>query len=225
MLKRSVALMSIVSALFVASNALADDDDRVFPPDSQPFGHGYGQWSVRWWEWVFSIPTAVNPAASDNTGALCGVGQQGPVWNLAGTFSPGPVTRTCSIPAGRGIFFPVVNGECSTAENPALTTEAQLRNCAVSQLQPVDVLQAELDGVPIQDLDDFVFQSPLFTYWAPADNVVPVPGGPLTSHSVADGFFVMLKPLSVGSHTLHFKGGISSVGFIIEATYHLHIVP
>ena len=231
MLKRSVAVISIVSALFVASNALADDD-RVFPPDAQPFGLSYSQWTVRWWEWVLSIPSSANPAADNATtgaGVFCGVGQQGPVWNLAGVFSnlnPIPVpTRTCSIPAGRAIFVPIINGECSTAEGNG-STEAQLRSCAVSQLQPVDLVQAELDGVPIGDLDDFAFQSPQFTFWLPADNVIGVLGAPLTTPSVADGFFVMLKPLSVGNHTLHFKGGITGPGgFIIEATYHLHIVP
>jgi hypothetical protein len=229
MLKQSLFFVSIVSTLLLASNARADDD-RVFAPDSQPFGLSYGQWSVRWWEWVLSIPTSANPAADNATtgaGVFCGVGQQGPVWNLAGVFSnlsPLPVpTRTCSVPEGRAILFPVINGECSVAEG---TPEAQLRSCAISQLQPVDVLQAELDGVPIGDLDDFVFQTPLFTFWLPQDNVIGVSGGPLTTHSVADGFFVMLKPLSVGNHTLHFKGGITGPGgFIIEATYHLHIVP
>lgn len=45
----------------------------------------------------------------------------------------------------------------------------------------------------------------------PADSLfgdpVNFPAG-LTSQSVADGYYVMLTPLSVGQHTLHFTGGI-----------------
>jgi hypothetical protein len=37
------------------------------------------------------------------------VGQRGPVWLLAGTFSGGSATRSCSIPQGEWLFFPVVN--------------------------------------------------------------------------------------------------------------------
>ena len=69
----------------------------------------------------------------------------------------------------------------------------------------------------------FQFQSPLFSFWLPADNIIGLSGGPLTSRSVADGFFIMLKPPSVGSHTLHFRGGITGV-FVVDVTYHLNIV-
>jgi len=89
-------------------------------------------------------------------------------------------------------------------------------------MRAVNVLEAELDGVRIQELNDFEFQSPLFTYWLPADNIIGISGGPLTSPSVADGFFIMLRPLSVGQHTLHFRGGFP--GFVIDTTYHLNIV-
>lgn len=32
--------------------------------------------------WMFSIPLDVNPANPAETGANCGINQQGPVWNL-----------------------------------------------------------------------------------------------------------------------------------------------
>jgi hypothetical protein len=35
---------------------------------------------------------------------------------------------------------------------------------------------------------------------------------------VADGYWVLLPPLSTGSHTIHFVGGIASQGFALDVT-------
>ena len=37
------------------------------------------------------------------------LGQRGSNWFLAGTFGASTVTRTCSIPEGATLFFPVIN--------------------------------------------------------------------------------------------------------------------
>ena len=42
---------------------------------------------------------------------------------------------------------------------------------------------------------------------------------------IDDGFYVMLKPLEVGHHTLRFRGQIPAVGFAVDVTYHLDVVP
>ena len=39
----------------------------IFPPDSNPYGFSYSDWTVRWWKWVLSIPKETNPI-SDITG-------------------------------------------------------------------------------------------------------------------------------------------------------------
>ena len=62
---------------------------------------------AKWWKWVLAIPASQNPIF-DQTGADCGLGQNGGVWYLAGT-TGGAVTRTCTIPAGKSIFFPIIN--------------------------------------------------------------------------------------------------------------------
>src|SRR5262245_530845 len=81
-------VMVMVLGLMVSSPfSLAADDvhPAVFPPDSQPFGKSYRQWSAEWWQFVFSLPLSANPLF-DETGEKCVVGQHGPVWFLAGTF-------------------------------------------------------------------------------------------------------------------------------------------
>src|SRR4029079_2045176 len=70
--------------------------------------------SAEWWQFVSSIPVAENPGF-DPTGEKCFMGQRGSTWFLIGTFG-GTVTRTCSVPADKEIFFPV--GTISFADTP-----------------------------------------------------------------------------------------------------------
>jgi hypothetical protein len=87
--------------------APASAQSFVVPPDSLPGGLSYQQWSARWWQWAASIPFDQNPIL-DPTGADCAINQSGPVWFLAGT-SGFSTTRSCAVPAGKMIFFPIVN--------------------------------------------------------------------------------------------------------------------
>jgi len=40
-----------------------------------------------------------------------------------------------------------------------------------------------------------------------------------------EGFYVMLKPLPVGKHTLRIHGEVPSFDFVLDVTYHLTVVP
>src|SRR5437867_9117304 len=88
--KRST-ITGITLALLVASNpALAQE------------------LSTQWWQWALSLPPSVNPQ-TDTTGEDCVVGQRGSTWFLAGVFGGGTASRTCSIPQGTTLFFPIIN--------------------------------------------------------------------------------------------------------------------
>jgi hypothetical protein len=43
--------------------------------------------------------------------------------------------------------------------------------------------------------------------------------------AVDDGVVVMLKPLSAGSHLLHFTGSFPAFHFVFDITYHLMVSP
>jgi hypothetical protein len=72
--------------------------------------------SVEWWQWALSIPTTVNPQV-DTTGKDAVVGQRGKVWFLAGVFAGTSAERTCSVPEGTALFFPVINSVQINAPN------------------------------------------------------------------------------------------------------------
>src|SRR6185437_3171085 len=71
-------------------------------------GKSYNQLAVAWWQYVLGQPAATNPL-QDTTGAHCATGQTGPVFFLAGTSGSGTVTRQCTVPAGKQLFFPLLN--------------------------------------------------------------------------------------------------------------------
>lgn len=232
--RRSLVLVLFVLAVLVPTQlALANNPNPgVLPPSSSPHGKTYGEWSAVWWQWFLRFP-------APGPGEPCDVGQQGSVWFLAGApvalGDPG-ITRTCVIPAGKTLFFPVINAEWSVAEGPCpfldvdTTTEAGLRACTVAVADHITVVEASVDGIPLQNLappaSPYRVQSPLFTFDAVVGNGVVPPG---VSNAVADGYWIMLAPLSAGQHTLYFKGVAPfpefGFTFVTDVTYHLTIAP
>jgi len=231
----AVALALTVLALGGgAESGNQNANNHVYPPDAKPFGMTYGEWSGVWWQWALSIPAQVTPFL-DLDGAQCGTLQSGPVWFLAGTSGPlSSVTRTCSIPSGRAILIPIMNflNDYPCPEPPKFqpapgqSIEAFLAQGAAAITDQIDVLEADLDGVPVVNLRAFRARSPLVGFTAAANLNRPdldpcITGSPQLG--VADGYWLLLKPLSNGNHTLHIKGAISSSSITTEATYHLTV--
>jgi hypothetical protein len=197
-----IAAAVIVSFMMISSlNSFVWADSinpSVYSIDDKP----YGQWTANFWKWVISIPQQNNPN-NDATGGKCAINQNDPdVWYLTPTFG-GAAERTCTIPKGKAILFPLLAGECSYAENPNLKTESQLRACA-SQGQNVSrSMEVTIDGTKLKNLENYRVQSPLFDLTYPDNNVFSVKPG--NSKAVSDGFWVFLKALSPGKHELEFS--------------------
>jgi hypothetical protein len=132
--KRAIVMaLTVILALVLAAPTLfAADKPQVVSPDKAD----YAKLSVKWWQWAYSIPASDNPlsVATEEDGATCATGQpaagrRGGTWFLGGLFTPvgepfpegGLVERTCNVPAGKSIFIPIFNAECSTVEgNPPI---------------------------------------------------------------------------------------------------------
>jgi hypothetical protein len=202
-----LTLLVIVPSL-VSVHAL----DAIFQPGEKPNGLMYGQWSVKWWQWALSIPSDRNPI-SDESGKYCNTSQNDPyAWFLAGS-GGGKVVRDCSVPYGKAIFFPVLNVECSFAESPTAKTEADLRNCAHADQNTVSYLALTIDGTNFPNLKSFRVDSPLFSFSTPENGLFDLHS--VTSQAVSDGFYVMVRPLSVGTHEIHifgFLGDLTTIG-------------
>ena len=221
----------IVAGTTPAVQAASNLNPGVLPVSSHAYGATYGEWSARWLQWAFSIPVDVNPIL-DETGANCAEGQTGPVWFLAGTFGS-PTTRDCTVPAGKALFFPLVNGifgaavfDCEPTV-PGVPCEVDVLRTAAAASMDAVLLEASIDGTPLQNLTAYRVQSPVFPLTLPEDNVFGDPSGTYTPQ-VADGYWLMLAPLSAGVHTLHWKAEVTGgvfTGAVIEVIYHLTVGP
>jgi hypothetical protein len=212
--------------LILAQEGSGSDSSGVFPPDSKPYGLTYGEWTAKWWQWAYLMPEANNPLV-DDTGNNCANNQTGPVWFLAGT-GGGAVTRECTIPSDKALLIPIINVMCDSATDTALDTEAELRACAKADQDTVIGKEITVDGINIGSLDSYRFQSPLFDITYPANNIAGV--APQTVKAVSDGFWILLDPLSPGSHEIHFKAAlgdptvIATVNFALDVRYLLTVV-
>jgi hypothetical protein len=221
-----VAIFGLAAlAAMPPAQAQGNPNPGVLPVNSTPFGRTYGEWGASWWQWALSAPAATSPLL-DPTGANCAEGQSGKVWYLAGT-GGGAVTRTCTVPRGKAIFFPIVNVvagsgvfDCEPTVPGVPCDLSTLRAIAASFMDNPMLLQAELDGRPLQNLSGYRVVSPVFSLTYPPDSIFGFGG--TFSPQVADGYWIMLAPLSSGQHTLHFRG-ILNGGFESDATYFLTI--
>ncbi len=178
----------------------------AYSPNAHVKGHSQEYWSAKLWKWLLEHPVLGHPAA-DTPDFDVSSGQTGSVWFL-GTplvYTPTDSTqRTVTIPEGKSLFVTLVSGEWSSLEGAP--TEGEQRDIAVWQADHVvpGSLSCTLDGQTLANPDNYRQESPQFAFTAPNPWFWGSVSGPGTS--VADGYYVFLKELQPGQHTLHFTG-------------------
>ena len=176
-------------------------NSAVFPPDSHPYGMSYAEWEAAFAKWGMEYPVEGHPFANPDFDIT--QRQSGKVWFFGGE---GTIDRTVTIPHGVALFFPLRDAEVSTIEDPPFfgATEAEQRAGAEWFADHIVDVFASVDGDAVRDLEDYRVTSPQYEFDAPTPSIVGPRGGPGTS--VASGYVLMVKPLPVGTHTLHFGG-------------------
>jgi len=166
----------------------------LIAPDQAVAGASQAVWSQRWWQWAFSFDDDESPVA-DRTGALCAARQSGDVWFLAGTYGSHRTERTCRVPAGKYLFFPLINYVQSMREGVPLDCGLLKNNLAAVVSDP-SALILEVDGVRFDKLKAHRLRTP---------KCFSIESG-TPPDSAADGYYVMLAPLAPGEHLINFGG-------------------
>ena len=200
----------------------ADLGELVLPPDAPAYGLTHEAWTARFAQWAQSLPAAIHPAA-DPTGALCGLGQAGPVFFLVQAGDQESVERRCTVPAGTALLLPLLDASCTTVEPPPFhgRDEAALRACTEAWFATAVELTAVVDGETIPDLERYRVQPDLFAVALPAGNMLGVE--PTVTQGVVEGYWLLLAPLPVGEHELRFGGAVPDSEIATEVTYHLTV--
>ena len=229
------AVIPAVLCLAVVAGSLQAGPEKV----GTTAGKSYGQWAAGWWLWALSIPVADSPQEAQGE-IDCGIQQAGPVWYLAGGDPGRPAVRSCRVPAGKKLFFPVLNLLLYNAAGENLSIEAKRAQLddffgdpgpGYNGPRPCD-LYATIDG---QSAARFTpgarVQSPPFAIDT-AEGRLGLPAGLVDPEAVSDGVWVMLPRLTPGEHTLRFGGRLcQSEGLDshpdygpIDVTYRLEVV-
>src|SRR5438876_12107911 len=114
----ATAILLLAAALPAPAGTGNAGNPGILPPQSHAYGKTYAEWSVKYLQWVTSLPATNSPIL--DTGD-CSAGQSGPVWFLASTFGCTTNTRSCTIPAGVALFFPTADGSLTIPIAPPLT--------------------------------------------------------------------------------------------------------
>ncbi|MBU5945302.1 signal protein [Streptomyces griseoincarnatus] len=154
----------------------------------------------RWWTWASTEPAPTNPVG-DEDGSACGRNQPEDVWFLAGTFGT-QAERTCTVPEGVPLAFPLVNMFGTPAD------------CAdfMSTAEGSAVLDGEKVGADAHQAESIEIRSG-------AGNPVTGTDGSFTAHGC--GLWVQLPAPEPGEHSLEIRG--RSGGFSVGVDYTLTV--
>jgi len=199
-----IALLLVTMCLAIAARA---QGPTVLPPDFDLDGRTAADLSAEWWQWAQSSPASINPVR-DNVGTHCAVQQSGDVWFLAGGYGSSRISRTCTVPYGKYLFFPAVNmSYWASTSNTRVTCAAVQQGAAVNNATALKLF-VEIDGVALDNPEQYRARSEeCFDVFAriPASQK-PDGGFPAAS----DGFWYLLAPLPRGKHEIRFGGRYNS---------------
>jgi hypothetical protein len=174
----------------------------ILPVGSTPHGMTYAEWSAEWWKLLIELPLAGNPLAEGGCFEL-----SKSVWGLAAPLGSAD-RHQCTVPPGRTLLVPTLTVECSSLEPDPFhgDTEEEQKMCAKFWADHIVDQVVEIDGKLVRNLTSYRFVSPQITFAAPTPWVFDVVGGAGTS--VADGYYLMLTPLSKGAHTIRIRAAL-----------------
>jgi hypothetical protein len=208
--------LKTVPSLFVLGILLltAAGPALAVSPELDSFsGRSYGELTAAWWQWVYSFPAAQSPQIQQ--GAVdCSVSQSGPIWFLAGSPTGTDVyVRSCTVPHQKALFFPVLNSSWvnEPGETVTVAEKRDILDGVISDLRPGIFADFGLPGSRACRLE-VKLDGEISTYTYPTVRVQSPPfaaskvAGHVDPEAIADGFWILLPPLSQGQHVLHIGG-------------------
>ena len=191
------------------SPVLGSKSLNIFPPESKPYGLTFAEHQKNFWKWILEIPAKESPV-NDPSGEKCGNGQSNSnssVFYLS--FNNGGISeRTCKVPAGKGLFIPIMQVEFSEKEVPNASIE-DLRRTVTKDQDSVNSLYLKIGDKEYKyaDLLKYRTQTDVFEVVFPDKGIFGVIEGGV-SKVIGDGFYIITEPLTKGNYSVHFKSSL-----------------
>jgi hypothetical protein len=213
-------ILSLVATYYITLPVLTGYNVEFYSKGESPFGISYGDWITKYWNWDLSIP--LDPKINDFLGLKengCLVHRENSTVMLADTAAGGIWNQKCTISHNAGILIPIWTGECDHGYRGFETASLkQLSDCARSYDLGKVKGQVKVDNIPVATLDVLDYKTNIM------NNVTEVYSNqfnatiPINSHVIverygtfpaaAHGWFVFLKPLQPGTHTVYYQNSV-----------------
>ncbi|MCC6722957.1 MAG: hypothetical protein IT258_00510 [Saprospiraceae bacterium] len=206
-------------------------NSKVFPPNAHPYGKSYAEWAEVWLQQIYTYDCASFPWTHPSNALFY---QTGPVYIMAGIQTVGG-SANVTIPHGKALLFPLYNlwldYPCPAYYNweppSGVSIEDWLTGYIESLMPVIDVpsLSVTIDGDPVTHLCSSDVFTDLFEFTGNTDlgNCFDdcITGAP--QPAALGGYYVMLKPLSHGQHTVHYHSEAPAWGQVQDATYNITV--
>lgn len=206
---------------------------QFFNVMDKPYGFTYGEWTVKWWNWIMSIPKEKSPLL-DETGGRWNTDQpSSDVWYLIGNFateenakkrrfSPRQITMN----SGRSVLFPILNCMASFLEYSGspynLRTHEDLQkhvNNDVNSVIRKDLFINNKKYDPLRVASD----PKIVKVSVIKDNAFNIKNSGI-SDAAADGYWAFIKKLDKGHYTISFEGSCEKGRLAAGASYEIDVV-
>ncbi len=202
---------------------------ELFSKDETPFDVPYDTWVAKFWNWW--LGTSLSEATPKQDGCL--INKSESLVMLMETADTASAYQKCDISSKQGILIPLWIAWCSTGDpGHEHDSDEQLTKCAREGSNLGNIRSdVKVDGIPIANLDvrmslisgslDYkinslnnvteLYQKKGFDLTIPPDtHKANVPPG--SFRSGAHGWFVFLKPLPPGEHTISYNVRVTPTG-------------
>ncbi len=197
---------------------------QVFSETDKPYGKTYGAWTVKWWQWIYSVPSKISPLL-DLNGKNWKKGQRSSdVWFLAGIYNDVHKTfpfRKIEMDSGRSILFPVLNCEANKLEFPKMTHDDLVEH-VVDDVNTVVKKDCTINGKRVSPV--LITSDPkIFRLRIVKNNALRLKNTGRT-HAAAYGYWIFLKPLPKGKYNICFEGSCEFGNLKSGADYEVNVV-